>query len=157
MKNPIKIIHKFKNNNRRAQYQIYIFVGSLIDKEIMDVLELIKEKDFYNTLIYLSKKYKLIADYYGDEWYNYFFSSYHINSQKNINKNSNKKNNIISKFGKDWFNQHISKNNIKKIEFSFANNYYKLLLNKIKLKQKLSKKKWTSELILMILLVVMMN
>ena len=83
MKNPIKIIHKFKNNNRRAQYQIYIFVGSLIDKEIMDVLELIKEKDFYNTLIYLSKKkYKLIADYYGDEWYNYFFSSYHINSQK---------------------------------------------------------------------------
>jgi hypothetical protein len=142
MKNPIKIIHKFKNNNRRAQYQIYIFVGSLVDKEIMDVLELIKEKDFYNTLIYLSKKkYKLISDYYGEEWYNYFFSSYHLKSQKkNINKNSNKKNNIMSKFGKDWFNKHISKNYIKKIEFSFANNYYKILLNKNKIKTKTVKK-----------------
>jgi hypothetical protein len=25
MENPIKIIHKFKNNNRRIQYKIFIF------------------------------------------------------------------------------------------------------------------------------------
>ena len=55
MDNPIKIIHKFKNNNRRNQYIIYIFVGSLIDNEIENIFENIKDKSFYDTLNNLSK------------------------------------------------------------------------------------------------------
>ena len=39
MKNPIKIIHKFKNNNLRIQYKIFIFVGSLLDESIMKILK----------------------------------------------------------------------------------------------------------------------
>ena len=55
MDNPIKIIHKFKNNNRRNQYIMYIFVGSLIDNELENIFENIKDKSFYDTLNNLSK------------------------------------------------------------------------------------------------------
>ena len=50
MKDPIKIIHKFKNNNRRVQYKVYVYVGSLVPKDIMKILESIADKDFYTTL-----------------------------------------------------------------------------------------------------------
>ena len=38
MKDPIKIIHKFKNNNRRIQYKVFIFIGSLVPDEIIKIL-----------------------------------------------------------------------------------------------------------------------
>jgi hypothetical protein len=47
---PIKIIHKFKNNNRRMQYIQYIFIGSNVNQEIMNILESIKNKTFFETL-----------------------------------------------------------------------------------------------------------
>ena len=43
-KTPIKIIHKFKNNNRRTQYIQYIFIGSNVDNDILVLLESIKNK-----------------------------------------------------------------------------------------------------------------
>ena len=46
MNNPIKVIHKFKNNNRRIQYIVYIFVGSLISDDIKNILNDIKKKIF---------------------------------------------------------------------------------------------------------------
>ena len=49
MNNPIKIIHKFKNNNRRNQYIVYIFIGSLIDDNIDNILDSIKKKNLYET------------------------------------------------------------------------------------------------------------
>ena len=51
MKNPYKIIHKFKNNNGRIQYQIYIFIGPLVPSEILKILNTFIKKDFYNTII----------------------------------------------------------------------------------------------------------
>ena len=56
MKNPFKIIHKFKNNNSRIQYMIYIFIGSLISDEVQNILNSIVNKDFYDTLDELSRK-----------------------------------------------------------------------------------------------------
>ena len=56
MKDPIKIIHKFKNNDRRIQYNIYIFIGSLIDENIEKILNSIRKKSFYETLQYLNRK-----------------------------------------------------------------------------------------------------
>ena len=56
MRNPFKIIHKFKNDNNRIQFLVYIFVGSLIDDEVVKILESIKDKDFYDTLIYINPK-----------------------------------------------------------------------------------------------------
>ena len=53
MKDPIKIIHKFKNVNKRIQYKIFIFVGSLVPDDILKILDIIKTKDFFNSLITL--------------------------------------------------------------------------------------------------------
>ena len=141
MKDPIKIIHKFKNNNRRIQYHIYIFVGSLVNEEILKILESIKNKDFYNTMINLSKKnYKLLEDYYGEYWYKFFFVNRHIKNQiSNILKNNTKKKMIINKFGKDWFSKHFETIILSKIEFSFASNYYSYLLARKKIKTKTRK------------------
>jgi hypothetical protein len=50
MKDPIKIIHKFKNHNRRIQYKVYIFVGSLVPQDIIKILD--KQPDLYQ---YISK------------------------------------------------------------------------------------------------------
>ena len=85
MKNPIKIIHKFKNNNLRIQYKVYIFIGSLIDENIMKILKIIENKDFISSILALSdKQIKEISNYYGENWYEKFFLSYHINNQINI-------------------------------------------------------------------------
>ena len=56
MKDPIKIIHKFKNNNRSIQYNTYIFIGNLVNEEIKNILSIIKDKDLFNSLISLNKK-----------------------------------------------------------------------------------------------------
>ena len=85
MKDPIKIIHKFKNNNVRIQYHVYIYIGSLVPKEIMSTLNSIIDKDLYVTLSTLNKKqFQEIETYYGEFWYQFFFISYHINSQQQL-------------------------------------------------------------------------
>jgi hypothetical protein len=136
MKDPIKIIHKFKNNNRRIQYKIYIFIGSMIPNDIYKLLELIKDKDFYTTLNTLSNAdYNKLVNFYGDFWYEKFFISYHINAQrKNINLTPTKKKVIEQKYGKEWYNIHIYEPPNKKISYSFSAAYYNNLLirNKIK-------------------------
>jgi len=89
---PIKIIHKFKNNNKRIQYKIYIFLGDLLDDSLMKVLKYIENKDLVSTFTILSvKEIKQLEAYYGEKWYEYFFTSYHINFQINNLKNNNSK------------------------------------------------------------------
>ena len=109
MNNPIKIIHKFKNSNRRVQYIQYIFIGSLIDDSVYNILKTIKNKNLYDTLDFLNKnKLKILEDYYGEYWYTYFFNTYHIKAQKNIIlKSTAKKNSISGKLGKDWISKHL--------------------------------------------------
>jgi len=104
MENPIKIIHKFKNNNRRIQYKIFIFIGSLVKDNVMKILKLIEDKDFITSLTVLSAKEILqLESTYGKKWYEIFFTSYHINYQRNIIKNNNSKKKILeTKLGKDW-------------------------------------------------------
>ena len=80
MKDPIKIIFKYKNNKKRLQYHIYVFVGK-VPKQVMNVLNEIKNYDLYKTLTGLSKqKYQIIEKYYGEFWYKSFFNTYHIDS-----------------------------------------------------------------------------
>ena len=111
MKDPIKIIHKFKNNYRRIQYKNYIFIGSLVPEDIIKILELIRNKDFFSTLILLNnKQYNLLKEYYGERWYEKFFVSYHIKSQiKNIENTPTRKKEIENKYGKEWYKEHINK------------------------------------------------
>jgi hypothetical protein len=141
MDNPIKIIHKFKNNNKRNQYLTYIFIGPLIDENIFNILESIKDKDFYNTLLNISRnKLNDLTNYYGEYWYKYFFNKYHIKKQINdILKSSNKRKNIENKFSKEWFDLHFKTFSLKKTEYSFASNYYDYLLSRNKIKTKVKK------------------
>ena len=141
MNNPIKIIHKFKNNNRRVQYINYIFLGSLVDENIKKILESIKNKNLFDTLISLSKnKIEEITSYYGDKWFTYFFNIYHINDTKNsILKNSTKKKQLIDKYGNEWFLKYFE-TEVKKKEYSFSANYYDYLVARNKIKTKVKKK-----------------
>ena len=136
MKDPIKIIHKFKNNNRRIQYKIYIYIGSLVPKEIIKILESITDKDFYTTLNTLSKnEHNELGKIYGEYWYEKFFISYHINAQRNIiNSTTPKKKSIETKYGKEWYNKHIIEPPTKKVSYSFSASYYNYLLMRNKIK-----------------------
>ena len=134
--NPIKIIHKYKNNNRRTQYAIYIYIGSFIDEDINNILESIKKKNLFDTLNLLSKnKIERLESVYGNYWYQYFFNRYHVVEQFNsIVKNSNKLKTIEAKMGKEWTSLHIDTVPKKKSDYSFASIYYDYLVARNKIK-----------------------
>lgn len=136
MKDPIKIIHKFKNNNRRIQYKVYVFVGPIVPNDVMKVLNSFAEKDFYTTLNTLSKSdYALIEKFYGEFWYEKFFLSHHIENQRNIiNSTGTKKKSLESKYGKEWIAKHIAEPQVKRVSYSFSSSYYnyQVMRNKIK-------------------------
>jgi hypothetical protein len=109
MNDPIKVIFKYKNNNRKIQYQTYIFIGDLINKKTERVLHKIKDTDFYDSLMNLDvKEVNLLVDEYGEFWYDKIFVSHHINyAIDNLLKNKAKADQLIKKFGKSWFDKHI--------------------------------------------------
>ena len=109
MNNPLKIIHKYKNNNRRIQYLLYILVGSQLSDDIINILNSIKNKTFYDSINLLSKKnLDLLQNFYGKYWYKKLFISVNLNSEINlIKKNTNNKQSIINKLGKEWYKIHI--------------------------------------------------
>lgn len=105
---PIKVIWKYKNNNRKTQYNIYIFVGN-VDTGVKNILEKIKNMSFIDTLLILNtKEIDILTKKYGIYWYMYFFNRYHIESSiDDIISIKDKSAQISTKFGKDWFSQHI--------------------------------------------------
>ena len=139
--NPIKIIHKYKNNNRRTQYIIYIYIGSFIDEEIDNILESIKKKNLFDTFNTLPKtKIDKLESVYGIYWYLSFFNRYHVGDQFNlILNNSNKLKILENKMGKDWINSHIDNAPKKKTNYSFASNYYDYLVARNKIKSHVRK------------------
>ena len=136
MKNPIKIIHKFKNNNRRIQYKVYIFVGNIIDESLLKILNNIQDKDLLTTFNLLStKEIKQLESYYGEKWYEFFFISDHINFQiNNIKNNSSKRKALESKLSKEWVNKFLNEPVVKKVSYSYSASYYNFLLIKNKIK-----------------------
>ena len=125
MKDPIKIIHRYKNKNRRNQFLVYIFIGNLVPDEIKKILNKIIKLTFMDSILKLSKKdHKLITEYYGEKWYRYFFPSAHIKYNiKTITSSASNRKSIINMMGKEWFNIHIEKIQKKKKISSFAENY----------------------------------
>ena len=139
--NPLKIIHKYKNNNRRIQYIQYIFIGSFVEDEIMSILDIIKKKTFFDTINILSKqKLSKLESYYGIYWYKSFFNRYHLLEQiNNITKNNNNKKIIEAKMGKEWMTLHLSISINKTTQYSFAANYYDYLVARNKIKSHVRK------------------
>lgn len=122
MYNPIKVIYKFKNVNRRNQYYIFIFVGFLVTKDIKKILSKIQDLNFYDSLIELNinEKNKL-EDVYNKKWYNSFFTTEHLKNQiKEISINDTKSNKIKKKFGNEWYQENINMKNLKgKLKYSY--------------------------------------
>lgn len=136
MNDPIKIIWKWKNNNRRIQYNTYIFIGDLVPKDIIKILDTFASMNLYDTLISLQKsEYNKLEKFYGEKWYEKFFNVYHINSSINIIKESKtRKKELEEKYGSEWFEKHINMRKLieKEIIYSYESqiryeNQYKKL------------------------------
>jgi hypothetical protein len=108
MDEPIKVIWKYKNNNRRTQYNQYIFIGD-VPKNVLKVLEIIEKLSFYDSLITLTKDdYKILEKKYGEQWYKFFFNTYHLNSSIYVIRESTvQKNELTEKYGQEWVQKHI--------------------------------------------------
>jgi len=122
MDDPIKIIFKYKNLNRRNQYHVYIFVGNVKDKSILDILKKIEDFNLFDTLTRLTEnEIKIMISNYGDMWYTKFFNSYHIElTFNNILKTNQRKDDIIKKYGEEWFNIHVNLSTIRqRASYSF--------------------------------------
>ena len=73
---PIKVIWKYKNNNKRIHYNTYIFVGT-VPKDVNRVLDTIQEYTLYETFVKLSRQdYNVMEKFYGVYWYRSFFNTY---------------------------------------------------------------------------------
>lgn len=138
MNDPIKIIHKYKNNNKRIQYHTYIFVGN-VPSDIDKILELIKDKQFYETLISLSgSEFKQIVDFYGDFWYTKLFNTYHIaDTLTNIKNNKKFSEQVIKQYGINWFNMHVNKINVVSDKIAYS---YQRLVNMEYLRKQIKKR-----------------
>lgn len=123
MDDPIKIIFKYKNNNRRTQHHLYIFVGNVAPK-IMSILNSIKDKSLYDSLISLDKSdYTKLEKQYGTFWYKKFFNTYHIlHTINNIRNNKSQQKELTDKYGKDWFKNHIEEHKLidEKVYYNYA-------------------------------------
>jgi hypothetical protein len=108
MDDPVKVIFKYKNDNRRTQYHIYIYVGD-IPSSVLNVLKTIKEKSFLESLLETDEiDIKKLEKQYGSSWYKKFFNTYHLSTTIDIIKKSQKySKDLITKFGKEWFDEHI--------------------------------------------------
>jgi hypothetical protein len=113
MNNPVKVVFKYKNNNNKIQYNIYIFIGN-VPNPIQNILKSIKNNSLYDMLINTDiKNIEKLNKFYGDNWFTYFFNSYHIQQTINNIKSSKKYNDeIIKIYGKEWYTSHILQNAI---------------------------------------------
>ena len=119
---PIKLIYKYKNNNKRKQYNLYIFIGSQIDENIMDILKQITYLTFIETLEKISDKNKSDLEItFGEFWYKKLFVIAHLDNEiSKILKIDNLKNKMLKKFGKEWFLKHLNQYNLNKINISVS-------------------------------------
>ncbi|AYV84232.1 MAG: early transcription factor VETF large subunit [Hyperionvirus sp.] len=126
MDDPIKIIWKYKNNNRRIQYHMYIFIGKA-PEDILKIINKIADLNLYDSLVTLSKvELKRLVDFYGDYWYQKLFNIYHINYIISLVKESPaQKRELTEKLGKEWLDMHVEKHVI--MERKLLYNYETLI------------------------------
>ncbi|AYV85120.1 MAG: hypothetical protein Satyrvirus4_17 [Satyrvirus sp.] len=110
MNDPIKMIHKYKNNNGRIQYHIYIFLGDIVEDNCMKILRKIKDMDLYSSLAALEGKEKdIVEKNYGEFWYEKFFNSYHINyTIETTLKNPTKMKELKTIYDSQWIQKHFT-------------------------------------------------
>jgi len=121
MDDPVKIIFKCKNNNRRVQYYMYIFVGNA-PKNIMKILKKIQDKQLYESLLTLSNEdIDKLEKFYGEFWYNKFFNTYHVNFSVDLmRKNKGQQSEIVKKMGKNWWEKHVVEHKLVDLKLYYS-------------------------------------
>ncbi len=123
MDRPYKIIWKYKNDNRYAQYNVYIFVGDQ-RTDLDNIFKKIQNLNLFETLIQLTtQEIKKMETSYGDRWYKYFFNMYHTSFMiSQIQSNDTMGQELKDKFGQGWYEEHIKthKWTEKKILYSYS-------------------------------------
>ena len=109
MDNPVKLIYKYKNLNKRVNYEIFIFLGTFLDDNVKKILRKIENLSFYDSLIELSiKEVDILKKIYGEKWYLKFFILDHLELSFNlIEKTETKKKEIIKKYTSKWLEDNI--------------------------------------------------
>lgn len=109
MDNPIKVIFRYKNNHRRIQYQVFIFVGDVPSK-VMSIIKSIQDKPLYDMLTDIDlTAYKHMEKFYGKFWYRKFYNVYHIGNTFHLLKTSGlRHDNLEKKFGNEWYKDHVT-------------------------------------------------
>ncbi len=136
---PIKILYKYKNNNRKSQYLTYIFLGD-IGKRYDPILKKIEKLNLYDSLLILSRdEENKLMKAFGELWMTKFFNIYHISAFVNkLEKKADMKKELLKKYEKEWIDNFISKfkNEVvfKKINYSYSD------LIKFQYKVKMGKK-----------------
>lgn len=135
---PIKVIFKFKNDNRKNQYQTYIYVGTL-GQRYEQIFSRIEKLSLYETLKEITiEEEKILSNGFGEAWYQKFFNIYHISEFVNkIEKNAQMKTELIQKYDDKWLVNLINKfkNDVvfKKVNYSYSeliNFQYKVKMGK---------------------------
>ncbi len=122
---PIKLIYKYKNTNRKNQYLTYIYVGEL-GKKYESILKKIEDLNLFDTLVALTRdeENKLIEGF-GDLWMTKFFNIYHISAFVNkLETKSDMKKELLKRYDQNWITKFIEKfkNDVvfKKINYSYS-------------------------------------
>lgn len=136
---PVKVIYKYKNANRKTQYLTYIFVGAL-GKKHQSILSRIENLNIYNSLLEITCEEELkLAKDFGDLWITKFFNIYHICAFVNqLETNETMKKNLLKKYDIVWINNFINKFQkdiiFRKVNYSYGD------LVKLQYKVKMGKK-----------------
>jgi hypothetical protein len=132
--NPIKVIFKYKNNNRRTQYHVCIFLGPHAE-HLSKTLDKFKNLSMFDTLVQLTaKETKDMAAFFGEKWHLKFFTSHHIAaSVQTIKNNPQQINKLVATLGKKWYDENIT-------GFKYINRTYYNFQSMIKQEREMKKK-----------------
>jgi hypothetical protein len=75
MQPPVKIIHKYKNINKNIIYRLYIFIGSNLPKNALEILKKIQNLSLKDANSKLSKEENnIMTNHYNNkDWIKYFY------------------------------------------------------------------------------------
>jgi hypothetical protein len=104
MERPVKVIHKYRNANRRMQHILYVFVGNLIGDPERSALQKIKDLPLLESWLVLTPaEHTALEDWYGKRWYQYFFHSDHIQfTLQQIRENPSSRDKLVAHLGAEW-------------------------------------------------------
>ena len=126
---PFKIIYRYRNDNRKFQYNYYIFLGN-VPNNIRRIIIKIKNLNLIDSLLELSQdEINILEEYYDIYWYENLFLIEHINHTRQIFKSMNQKEKVIKKMSQEWVDKHLNTSKKTNLIYSYSG---KLKIDRLK-------------------------